>query len=246
MHGFDIPLVDTVTFDNARVRAEKMVQGSGVELITVRTNIRELHEKWYDAFGLGLASCFALLAPEFGIGLIGSSDTYDTIDFLAGSNPVTDHLLSTGDMEVRHDGAGYSRTEKVAYLATWEQGMPLLRVCWEGQVQDGNCGRCEKCIRTRLNFQIAGIDSPACLPVVAGAGNRIWLRSKASLAGWVGVRNRARLAGRGDVVAATNQVIRRSRPLVAIYESPRLHAIAHRGRRALHRLRGDRSTAQRR
>jgi hypothetical protein len=139
-------------------------------------------------------------------------------------------------MEVRHDGAGRSRTEKVAYLATWEQGMPLLRVCWEGRVPDGNCGRCEKCVRTRLNFHIAGVESPACLPMVGGPDKRIWLRSKAALGGWVGVRHRARLAGRGDVVAVTNKVIRRSRPLVAIYESPSMHAAAHRARNALHRL----------
>ena len=72
--------------------------------------------------------------------------------------------------------------------------------------------------------------------MVGGPDKRIWLRSKAALGGWVGVRHRARLAGRGDVVAVTNKVIRRSRPLVAIYESPSMHAAAHRARNALHRL----------
>ena len=161
-----------------------MLQGSGVELITVRTNLRELHEKWYDVFALGLASGFSLLSPGYGVGLIGSSDSYDTIDFLGGSNPVTDPLTSTGDMEVRLDGAGMSRTDKAAYLATWDLGMPLLRVCWQGRVADGNCGRCEKCVRTRLNFQIAGVPVPSCLPPVAGAQKRIWLKS--GLAGIVG------------------------------------------------------------
>jgi hypothetical protein len=246
VHGFDIGLAETVAFDNARVRAEKMLQGSGVELITVRTNLRELHEKWYDVFALGLASGFSLLSPGYGVGLIGSSDSYDTIDFLGGSNPVTDPLTSTGDMEVRLDGAGMSRTDKAAYLATWDLGMPLLRVCWQGRVADGNCGRCEKCVRTRLNFQIAGVPVPSCLPPVAGAQKRIWLKSPASLASWVALRRQARVAGQRDVVAVTNKVIRRSRPLVAIYGSPPLHAVAHRGRRALDRLRGDRSTAQRR
>ena len=41
-----------------------MLQGSGVELITVRTNLRELHEKWYDVFALGLASGFSLLVTR--------------------------------------------------------------------------------------------------------------------------------------------------------------------------------------
>jgi hypothetical protein len=81
---------------------------------------------------------------------------------------------------------------------------------------------------------------------VAGAQKRIWLKSPASLASWVALRRQARLAGQRDVVAVTNKVIRRSRPLVAIYRSPWLHAVAHRGRRALDRLPGHRSTAQRR
>jgi len=238
MHGFDIPLTEVRAFDNARIRAAMMLEGSGVELITVRSNIRSLHENWYEAFGLGLASCFALVTPGYGIGLIGSCDTYDTVDFLIGSNPVTDQLLSTGDMDVRHDGAGMSRTEKVAYLANWEQGMPLLRVCWEGRVEDGNCGRCEKCVRTRLIFLLAGIPSPPCFPVTRGPHRRIWVRSKSALGGWVWIRDQGRLAGQREVVAVTTEVIRRSRPLVAVYESPPLHAVARKAKNAIDRMRG--------
>jgi hypothetical protein len=35
-------------------------------------------------------------------------------------------------------------------------------VCWEGVDQGRNCGVCEKCIRTKLNFLAAGIESPEC------------------------------------------------------------------------------------
>ncbi len=35
-------------------------------------------------------------------------------------------------------------------------------MCWEGVDQGRNCGVCEKCIRTKLNFLAAGIESPEC------------------------------------------------------------------------------------
>jgi hypothetical protein len=82
--------------------------------------------------------------------------------------------------------------------------------------------------------------------VVAGPQQRFWLKSPTSLAGWVALRRQARAAGLPDVVVLTNKVIRRSRPLIAVYGNAPLHAVAHRGRRALGRLRGDRPTAQRR
>jgi hypothetical protein len=72
------------------------------------------------------------------------------------------------------------------------------------------------------------------------------LRSSGSLAAWVALRRQARIGGHREVIAVANKVIRRSRPLVAIYASPRLHAGAHRARHTLDRLRGHRSTAHRR
>ncbi len=37
-----------------------------------------------------------------------------------------------------------------------------MRVCWQGEQKDRNCGRCEKCIRTVLNFRAVGLGLPEC------------------------------------------------------------------------------------
>jgi hypothetical protein len=79
-----------------------------------------------------------------------------------GNTPATDYLLSGDGMEIVHDGAGYSRTEKVAHIASHAVMTDRVKVCWEGLQADRNCGHCEKCARTRLNFLAVGVENPKC------------------------------------------------------------------------------------
>ncbi len=65
-------------------------------------------------------------------------------------------------MDVVHEGAGFSRTGKAEVVARDSVGRRTLKVCWEGQDQAANCGQCEKCVRTRLNFKAVGMDDPEC------------------------------------------------------------------------------------
>lgn len=159
VHGLDIPADDEPTFRRARERGEKMLAGTGIRSLGVYTDVRNLGQVWEDVHGLALASCLALYQDTYGVGLIGSSEAYDELVIPWGSSPITDHLFSTGSMAVRHDGAGYSRTDKVAALARWQPALNYLRVCWAGKEKDRNCGRCEKCIRTYLNFRAVGVDT---------------------------------------------------------------------------------------
>lgn len=39
-----------------------------------------------------------------------------------------------------------------------------LRVCWAGANLGENCGECEKCIRTMLNFWAVGEEIPSAFP----------------------------------------------------------------------------------
>ncbi len=51
-------------------------------------------------------------------------------------------------MRLVHDGAGYSRTEKVGFVAQHPVATKALKVCWQGKERGRNCGVCEKCVRT--------------------------------------------------------------------------------------------------
>lgn len=180
IQGFDIPETDDKMFSRARRRGEAILEATAVRSLGVRTNFRTLGQDWQDSFGLGVAACLSLFQPEYSVGLIGSGSSYEALRLGWGSSPITDYLFSTGGMEIRHDGAGASRTEKVASIAKWPEVARGVRVCWEGRDGDRNCGRCEKCVRTFLNFKAAGIDNPECFESTPTSSDIRWMRAGTS------------------------------------------------------------------
>lgn len=163
VHGFDILYDrDDDVFAAAVSRGEKMLASTGVPLAQVKTNFRTIGLKWVDSFGVGIGSVLLLWQDSRRIGLIGSSEDYGAFLRPWGSTPVQDWMTSTGSMEIRHEGGGYSRTEKVAALLNWPEAMQHLRVCWQGPSLDRNCGTCEKCVRTILNIRAVGGSLPQC------------------------------------------------------------------------------------
>ena len=164
IHGLDIPLEQKQIFDRAAHNSTRMLTSLDVRSLSMATNFKSIAGAWEDVFMAGIASCMVWYQKSFSIGLVGSSQPYHTLALPWGSNPITDRMLSTDSFQLIHDGAGYSRTEKVREIAEWPEVQNYLRVCWEGQELDRNCGRCEKCVRTVLNFRALGLARPACLP----------------------------------------------------------------------------------
>ena len=164
VQGFDILLDEDEVFTRAVGRSERMLTATDLPVARVRTNVkRDLGQTWEDAFGLCVASVLLTFQGTRQYGLIGSgSNPYNDLVLPWGSTPVQDWMASTGSMEIRHDGAGYSRNDKVRALAGWPDLLRELRVCWKGADHDRNCGRCEKCIRTILNFKATGQPVPSC------------------------------------------------------------------------------------
>jgi hypothetical protein len=60
---------------------------------------------------------------------------------------------------ILHDGSRFSRLEKVRELASWPTAINSLRVCPGNAGDRPNCGRCEKCLRTRLELLAVGVES---------------------------------------------------------------------------------------
>lgn len=161
VHGLDIDLNDHETFEKNSQRAKRCLGVEGIPLTVVRTNFRSLPMAWQDAHGLGIAACLQLYSSEAGVGLIASGKPYNRLTPW-GSSPITDHLMSSGSMEIRNDGAGYSRTEKAQLAVAHSKTLADLRVCWQGDKLERNCGNCEKCSRTYWNLHVAGSKNPPC------------------------------------------------------------------------------------
>jgi hypothetical protein len=163
VHGFDIPLVEREMFERAAARSQRILSSVGVELMPIATNIRQVIPlDWEESFGTATASTLMLFAGYYSTGLIPASHPYKALEFRYGSNPISDRLLSSTNFEIVHDGAGSDRAAKIRAISQWPEAVQYLRVCWEGQQKDRNCGTCEKCIRNILNFRVIGIDNPPC------------------------------------------------------------------------------------
>jgi hypothetical protein len=159
VHGFDIPLGEPETFARAFERSRIILTSVGVPLIPMATNLRELPGDWDHVFGIAGASCLMMLQGAYSAGLFGSSEPYHMQIFPWGSTPMSDWLLSSDSFQFVHDGAAFTRVEKLQALTSWPEACRHLRVCWQGERKDRNCGRCEKCIRTILAFRAVGLES---------------------------------------------------------------------------------------
>jgi len=195
VHGFDIGFDNHDYFENAIERSRPFIEKLGLDLRLIQTNSENpLFQDWEDSHGAELACCLHQYADEFQFGLLGSTKPYDGLVLPYGSNPATDHLLSGGGFSIVHDGAGHSRTAKAAALTNYDFAVKQLRVCYQGKLQYRNCGECEKCLRTYLNFLAAGCEQPACFDTLPDRSllSSIRTHSEAQVAELVSIVNYAR------------------------------------------------------
>lgn len=163
VQGFDIPLANTAQFNQLIERIQPFADEVGITFKKMRTNMREVSgQYWGDSHLVQLACCLHNFSHEFDSALIGSGQPYNALILPDGTTPITDHLLSGAQMNIVHDGAAYARSEKVAAISKHATAIKVLKVCWEGADAAANCGKCEKCMRTRMNLAASGLMSPPC------------------------------------------------------------------------------------
>jgi hypothetical protein len=161
VHGFDIPLDEPAAFEIARAGAAAVLAPLGIPLSVVRTNWRQVCcQRWELEFGCGLAACLHQFEGLATHGVLGADEDYAHLVLPWASNPITNRLLS-GNFEIYTEGGGQTRTQRVALICETPAVAERLRVCWEGPMTGQNCGVCEKCVRTKLNF-MANNHPPLC------------------------------------------------------------------------------------
>lgn len=162
VHGFDIPLQEPRAFEHAHRSISDVTSALGIPLATVRTNWRELFSKeWNMEYHIALAACLFQFRGLANVGVSGACEDYGHLVLPWGSNPVTNNLLAGGGFDLHTEGGGFTRTQRVRLICDYPEVARKLRVCWEGPITGGNCGHCEKCIRTKLNFMANGFE-PLC------------------------------------------------------------------------------------
>jgi hypothetical protein len=165
VHGFDIPLAETEVFQRACENSRQLAASLGLELIPMASNIRQFGGDWEDVHGTALAACLHLLRHRFPVGLIAGSHVYEALRFPWGSNPLTDVMLASHSLSIVYDGGEFSRREKARAVSAWDEAMNRVRVCWEGEPKDRNCGACVRCVGTAICFAVEKKPVPACLQI---------------------------------------------------------------------------------
>lgn len=159
VHGYDVPLDDHVRMQAIRSALLEVAQARGLRPVVVRTNLRE-HPAfgaalWEVTHGGALAAVGHLLQSHLRR-LVVSSSYPRVYQHPWGSHWQLDPLWSSRRLEIAHFGDHRWRAEKLAEIADEPLVRRHLRVCWENRRAKGNCGRCEKCLRTQLVLAQAG------------------------------------------------------------------------------------------
>jgi hypothetical protein len=151
--GYDIELTDRPRAQAAETSVRRVAAGVGIKASVIRTNLRT-HKafratNWEHTHGGALAAIGHLASDEVDRLLIAAS--YPRVfDRPWGSHWALDRFWSSSRLAVTHVGAEKWRAEKLVALMHEPLVHQHLRVCWENRSPIGNCGQCEKCLRTML------------------------------------------------------------------------------------------------
>jgi len=157
--GFDIPGDQEKALRRVRNSLAAVAEATGKDWTMITTDLRQhrLYRKspWDWTHGGALAFLGHLLEHHIGTFLISSS-VHENHLAPWGSHPDLDPFWSSSRVAIRHVGQETLRSEKLRRLVHHPVAAPLvqrhLQVCWEAISEDGNCGRCQKCVMTRINL----------------------------------------------------------------------------------------------
>ena len=162
--GFDIPIDDTNIWPKLAAVNRETAADFGMDFIAVETNLREVVDPTYPAgdfwghclHGPLLAAVGLCFQRQFGTVIIPSTWPYHRL-VPWGSHPLVDGQWSTAATNFLHDGCEYGRLDKLRVIARTPQAIRNLRTCFDCTYGEFNCGRCDKCFRTKLMLQLYGV-----------------------------------------------------------------------------------------
>lgn len=156
IHGMDYKPDNDNKFRALIEKTEPLLENFGIRRITVRTDVAR-YGKAGILHGFTLAGCASLLADGFDAAQIAADYTWeqDMMSWPWGTNHVTNRYFAGSDWSVRTVTSGFSRTEKIEAIAASKMALDAISFCTDSKSRPYNCGRCAKCVRTKLMFLIA-------------------------------------------------------------------------------------------
>jgi hypothetical protein len=156
--GYDLPLDRPEEFAKLNASLSTAAAEMGKRFHTVATNLRQTQYRrmaWGRlSHGCALGAVAHFLAGSFSGFLISASHKHEH-DFAWGSHLLTDPLMSSSHLAIKHYGAEFDRVEKTEFIAQHAVALRHLRVCYRAR-RAANCGNCGKCYRTMLALEMLG------------------------------------------------------------------------------------------
>ena len=162
--GFDIPHVERKEFRASFENSRRMLGSLGIDLWSMATNIRDVLADWEPGHGTAMAAGAHCFAGHIRTALLAATSSVASFSSRWGTHELTDRLLSSDLVRVVTDGEDtLGRLDKALLIAEWPEAMSGLRVCFESERRDRNCGECPKCVLTALMFLAQGLPLPSTL-----------------------------------------------------------------------------------
>lgn len=161
--GADYLLNETAGFEDLKNRVAGISSELGLQTTIMETNLREFMTNYKMQHAGMLASCLHCLgAIGFAHGAYAADYPrwQEIIAFPWGNLSGIADTLTTQSFPISHVGEEFGRSEKIKRIAVANPKLfSYMSVCWSDTTSGGNCGRCAKCMRTRLNlYSIADDD----------------------------------------------------------------------------------------
>lgn len=216
--GFKESANDLPAFDEFVRSSSPALIAKGIRPVPIHTNLRHLDARsgfWGRAFNGFALSAIAQIAPDdIEQVMIGTSGERlsTNVQLPWGSHPVLHSYLCSSAVQSRSPYVEYSRLERVRAIASDEGARKSLRVCFSSKSGELNCGRCEKCVRTRVALMLSGSD-----PGLGFGGPELTpaLLDSVAITSWVGhaehqeLRDGLLAAGLNDYVAVEERLLKR-------------------------------------
>lgn len=176
IRGNDIELQNERSWSRVRETTARHAERIGARLYSMEANLLEFMDRnaldallpgsrtWWGSVqhGMGLVGmmavpCWLESTPR---AVISATHSAGFAGDPWGSTPETDELIRWADVRVEHRGYTLTRQQKIAGIARFaaERDCRIdLRVCFRTP-DGGNCGACEKCLRTASGLILEGCD----------------------------------------------------------------------------------------
>lgn len=166
VHGLDIGDPNRTDaaglYDESLSRLGRFCDDIDLRLIALRTDFRDIEPDWvfyetrhFAALLSGLAHALTGEIDRCSIAL----DNAVEHQIPWASHPRLNRCFSSSFLTFVSELEAFSRLDKVKIIASNDAALHALRVCYHtDKVPEGhiNCGRCEKCLRTKMELLVAG------------------------------------------------------------------------------------------